>query len=228
MLVEAGAEVHVLNQRGFADVRFDLSVDAWGRVDGLLTIGRRSLLLHEVNACYARLMDDARFRRCAPCPRARAPEHSRQLLEAITTWMDVAPGRIVNRPGAMASNASKPYQAQVIARHGLRVPETLVTNDPKEALEFYRTHDRVVFKSASGVRSIVQSMREEDLERIERVPHAPGPVPGLRARSRRTSARGGCGGVRHRDRSAPPRTTGMRPSRSTRLPSSWRRSSLTT
>ena len=174
VLVEAGADVHVLNQRGFADVRFDLSVDAWGRVDGLLTIGRRSLLLHEVNACYARLMDDARVPEVRALPEgSRGREHSRQLLEAITTWMDVAPGRIVNRPGAMASNASKPYQAQVIARHGLRVPETLVTNDPTEALEFYRTHDRVVFKSASGVRSIVQSMREEDLERIERVRTCP-------------------------------------------------------
>lgn len=76
---------------------------------------------------------------------------------------------MVNRLGAMASNGSKPFQAQTIVRHGFSVPETVVTNDPDVALEFFRAHERVVFKSTSGIRSIVQTMTEADLARLDRV-----------------------------------------------------------
>jgi glutathione synthase/RimK-type ligase-like ATP-grasp enzyme len=66
----------------------------------------------------------------------------------------------------MASNGSKPYQAQLISRHGLLTPETLITNDPQQAREFYETRSRVVYKSASGARSIVQTMVSADVERL--------------------------------------------------------------
>jgi glutathione synthase/RimK-type ligase-like ATP-grasp enzyme len=173
-LVDQGADVVVLSQRSFADVRFDLSIDQWGVVDGVLMIDRRSWALHEITGCYARLMDDGRLpevRDLAPDSPTRVARTQR--LSTLTTWMDVAPGTVVNRPGAMASNASKPYQAQVIARHRFSVPETLVTNDPGEALAFYRSRDRVVYKSASGVRSIVQLMTEDDLSRLERLRTCP-------------------------------------------------------
>ena len=62
----------------------------------------------------------------------------------------------MNPTAAMGSNGSKPYQAQLIARHGFRVPETIITNDPDRVLEFQAQHDRVIYKSASGIRSIVR------------------------------------------------------------------------
>jgi hypothetical protein len=173
-LVDRGADVVVLSQRHFADVRLELSIDEQGAVDGVLMIDRRSWALHEIAGCYARLMDDGRLpevRDLAPDSPVR--EARTQLLGTLTTWMDVAPGTVVNRPGAMSSNASKPYQAQVIARHGFGIPETLVTNDPAEALAFYRSRDRVVYKSASGVRSIVVTMTDGDVPRLERLRTCP-------------------------------------------------------
>ncbi len=167
-LVEQGADVVVLNQRRFADIDLDLAVDTAGAVDGLLRIDRRRWHLREVTACYARLMDHRLV------PEARGASHdalvrSARLVDTLSLWLDVTPGHVVNRPGAMASNASKPYQAQVLARHGFLVPETVITNDPDAAVEFYRSHDRVIYKSASGVRSIVETMVDADLARIDRV-----------------------------------------------------------
>lgn len=174
VLAGAGADVVVLSQRRYAETRLDLAIDAWGRVDGTLTIDRRTWLLREVTGCYARLMDDARLPEVRNLPDGAAHrEHSRRLNETLVTWLDVAPARILNRPGAMASNASKPYQAQVIARHGFGVPETLITNDPDEAVAFYRSRERVVYKSISGVRSIVQTMGARDLDRIAAVRTCP-------------------------------------------------------
>jgi len=50
----------------------------------------------------------------------------------------------------MASNGSKPYQAQVISALGLRGPDTLVTTDADAAREFLDRYGEVIYKSTSG------------------------------------------------------------------------------
>jgi hypothetical protein len=71
-------------------------------------------------------------------PDSAEREHSRRVHEALLAWTEIASARVVNRPAAMASNASKPYQAQLISDNGFEVPETLVTNDPQLVSEFPR------------------------------------------------------------------------------------------
>jgi hypothetical protein len=161
------ADVVVLNQRHTAASDIAFAVDPAGAVDGVLRVGRRHVALREISAVYARLMDHRNipeYERLA----ADDPERRRwtALTDDLTTWVDIAPGRVVNRMSAMASNGSKPYQGQLIARHGLLTPETLVTNDPEEARAFYESRPRVVYKSASGARSIVQTMGPGDVERL--------------------------------------------------------------
>ena len=51
-------------------------------------------------------------------------------------------------------------------RHSLLTPETLITNDPEQARDFFETRPRVIYKSASGARSIVQTMVAADVERL--------------------------------------------------------------
>jgi hypothetical protein len=173
-LSDLHADVLVVNQRAFAELVLAFTVDERGRVDGLLSVGRRHVALHEVSGTYLRLMDFRNlpeYRRLAPDD----PERMRcaLVMDELSAWADVSPGRVVNRTSAMASNGSKPYQAQLIARHGLRTPETLVTNDPDEARTFYRARERVVYKSASGVRSIVQTMTSADADRLDQVRACP-------------------------------------------------------
>jgi glutathione synthase/RimK-type ligase-like ATP-grasp enzyme len=67
----------------------------------------------------------------------------------------------------MASNSSKPYQARLIAAHGFAVPETLITTDPEAAREFWLRHETVIYKSISGVRSVVARLTSEHLRRLE-------------------------------------------------------------
>jgi hypothetical protein len=186
-LSELRAEVVVVNQRRGADLDLAFAVDAAGEVDGVLRVGRRYLALRQVTAVYARLMDHRNipeYQRLA----VDDPERDRWtgLNDDLAAWVDVAPGRVVNRGAAMASNAAKPYQGQLIARHGLLTPETLVTNDPEEAREFYATRSRVIYKSASGARSIVQTMGPDDLDRLGRLRACPVQfqawVPGLDVR----------------------------------------------
>jgi len=97
------------------------------------------------------------------------------------------PCPVANRLGGGLSNHTKPYQALVIRETPLRIPRTLITSDPAAARTFYEACDaRVIFKSVSGIRSIVRRMRAADLERLEYLHNGPAQfqayVPGVDVR----------------------------------------------
>ncbi|HXT22824.1 MAG TPA: glutathione synthase, partial [Thermoanaerobaculia bacterium] len=80
---------------------------------------------------------------------------------------------VVNRVGGGMSNNSKPYQALLLQRAGLEVPPTLVTNDPAAVRAFQDEHGDVIYKSASGVRSIVRRLGAEQLARLDALRDGP-------------------------------------------------------
>jgi hypothetical protein len=172
-LSERGHPFLAFNQRHFADTHcvFDLSC---GEVRGELRLGRIRLSLEQVGGVYARMMDDRRLPESLALQDG-APERAqcRAVHDAIGRWLALTPARVVNPTAAMGSNGSKPYQAQLIARHGFRVPETIITNDPDRVLRFQAEHGRVIYKSASGVRSIVRVLDPADRDRLERVRWCP-------------------------------------------------------
>ena len=172
-LAELGHPFLIFNQRRFADAhcRFDMS---GGELRGELRMGRTALSLEQIGGVYTRLMDDRQLPEYSMLAEG-APERARcrALHDALGRWMTLTPARVVNPAASMGSNGSKPYQAQLIARHGFLVPETTVTNDPDRVLEFQARHRRLVYKSASGIRSIVRVLGHGDLLRLERVRWCP-------------------------------------------------------
>jgi glutathione synthase/RimK-type ligase-like ATP-grasp enzyme len=94
---------------------------------------------------------------------------------SLMQLLDLLPCIVVNRAKASTSNDSKLYQAFLAESFGLRTPATLVTTDPDEVREFY--HDcqkRVIYKSLSSVRSIVNRLNDDDLaDRLSRVRNCP-------------------------------------------------------
>ena len=168
-LQDRGTPHLMLSQRRFAEAAFGFELRD-GVISGALSIDGRHYPLDEFTAVYTRLMDDQQLPEVAGEPAGSARRaRARAWHEALSRWCEMVPARVVNRASAMASNASKPYQAQVIARHGLLVPDTLVTSDPELARAFARQHTQVVFKSLSGVRSIVRTLNEHDMERLDRI-----------------------------------------------------------
>jgi RimK-like ATP-grasp domain len=136
-------------------------------LDGKLIAAGREIPLQSVSAVYARLLGLRLNDDPATIMRAQA------FQEIFMEWLDLTPGLVINRPRAMASNASKPFQAQLIARAGFAVPDTIVTNDLTALEAFRRRHGRVVFKSTSGVRSIVEELTDEHAHRLGRIRDLP-------------------------------------------------------
>jgi len=95
------------------------------------------------------------------------------LDDGMQAWIEVSPALVVNRPSTMASNSSKPYQAALIRASGLDVPDTLVTTDANAAMAFHDLHGSVIYKSTSGVRSIVSRLGPEHKDRLIDVGNCP-------------------------------------------------------
>jgi hypothetical protein len=114
--------------------------------------------------------------------RAVMPDINAGLASAIYSECDAGlmalleylPCAVVNRSAGALSNHSKPYQAMLIKECGLAVPRTLVTNDPDEARRFYHEcNGDAIFKSLSGVRSIVRRIGPEHQARFALLRHGP-------------------------------------------------------
>ena len=92
----------------------------------------------------------------------------------LTALLEDLPCAVINRLAGGVSNNSKPYQALLARQCGLRTPPTLVTNDAAAVNRFHdECHGDLIYKSLSGVRSIVQRVGEQQLARLPLLRHGP-------------------------------------------------------
>ncbi|MBV9930257.1 MAG: glutathione synthase [Alphaproteobacteria bacterium] len=164
-----GAAFRFVHQRDVADHAIAWRIDERG-VTGILSLGAERIALEEVTGLYTRMMDDRLLPELDGLGEDHpARRHARAFHDSFFHWSEIAPGRVVNRAEPQGSNGSKPYQAQLIARHGFLVPPTLITNDPEAVLAFRRTHGALVYKSISAVRSIVKRLDADDIARLDAI-----------------------------------------------------------
>ncbi len=171
-LSSRGASFFFLDQRRTDEARLQLSIN--GGVAGWLRVGNDEIQLESVSAAYFRPYDLSEVDVLKRIPRDTA-EWSRmlQVERMLHVWLELAPILVVNRPSMMATNNSKPYQAEIIRRAGLAVPATLLTTSPSAVMDFSRHHERVIYKSISSIRSIVSELVPDDPIRLAEVTHCP-------------------------------------------------------
>ena len=156
-----------------------------------------TLDLDAITGVYARFLGPE-----GRMPREGDPEATAALqFEAdagLMALLEDLPCPVVNRIGGGMSNNSKPYQALLLRRAGLKVPATLVTSDPDAARAFQAEHGEVIYKSA-------------ERHPLDRAPSRPRPArsPRVPARMARPSSRPSCpaatfGCIPSATRSSPP------------------------
>ena len=166
VLRERGCEVMHIDESALAELRYDIRLEA--KATGWIESGGQTLPLDRLAGLYLRPGD--RSAQLAPAAAGAVAKASAALMAVAAT----SAATVVNRPSAGRSNWSKPYQSRLIADAGFAVPDTLVTTDPAAARAFLREHQRIVYKSISGVRSIVATLDTEQEGRLAGV--ATGPV----------------------------------------------------
>ncbi len=171
-LKSRNAPVCLFDQHSIASASLDLHVGP--TVHGTLQWDGNAIALEAVSAIYARPYDVRRLPVLSEAgPSSTLWHHGMALDDGMQAWVEVTPALVVNRPSMMASNGSKPYQAELIRAAGLDVPETLVTTDVEAATAFHESHGSVIFKSTSGVRSIVSRLGPEHRDRLMDIGNCP-------------------------------------------------------
>jgi glutathione synthase/RimK-type ligase-like ATP-grasp enzyme len=166
-------EVVVLNQRHVRTNHIEYQITNDG-ISGDLTVNGRSYDLRCIRAVYLRLIDHRQFPELVNELEQSPLRHQVGTFhQAFIDWSEITDSLVVNRFSRQASNGSKPYQAQIIHHMGFRVPETLITNDPELVREFAREHGRVIYKSISGIRSIVSELDDAAQTRLELIRWCP-------------------------------------------------------
>ena len=163
----------MFDQRNFAESEIWFEITR-GEISGRLKTGGKTYPLEGFRAVYTRMMDDRRLPRLqAEPPDSPLRRYCRAFHETLTRWMEISHAYVVNRCAPMGSNASKPYQAQLIREHGFLVPETLITNVPESVCDFHARHGNIIYKSISAARSIVQTFQARDAERLDSIRWCP-------------------------------------------------------
>jgi glutathione synthase/RimK-type ligase-like ATP-grasp enzyme len=167
-----GQQYFFLDQRAVG--RTEVEFEAGHRITGRVRCDGRDLQLECVSACYLR-PDDSRGIVASGGEETRQAllEHALQADDAMLSWSEMTPALVVNRPSAMGSNSSKPYQLELIRQLGFLTPETLATTDAEELMNFWKQHGHIIYKSISGVRSIVSRFTAEQLCRLPNLATCP-------------------------------------------------------
>jgi len=144
-----------------------------GGPEGTISGPDWQLDLDEISGVYVRFIGPEGRLPLQGLPPATAAELKAEADTALMTLFEDMSCPVVNRLGGGMSNNSKPYQSLLLARAGFRVPPTLVTSDPDAARAFYAEHGEVIYKSTSGVRSIVRRLGPVQLDRLELLRNGP-------------------------------------------------------
>jgi hypothetical protein len=169
-LARLGQPLLFFDQHDALGAGLDLCVDR--EVSGRLRLPGGDVDLAKITGVYLRPYETWRLPAVAEAPPALQARVV-ALDEGLLCWSEVTPARVVNRPSAMASNHSKPYQCLLIEAQGFDIPATLVTTDAGSLEAFWEKHGQIVYKSISGVRSIVTRLTPSHRQRFADLSHCP-------------------------------------------------------
>jgi hypothetical protein len=172
-----GLDYFFLDERRYPGA-FDVSWDVGpSGVTGWVQGPDRRVDLEDVTGVYIRYVE---YRDEADGePRDEAARHEARIARAefqasLMQLADILPCTVVNRGRASVSNDSKVWQGFLARTFGLDTPRTLATTDPAAARSFDEAcQGRVIFKSLSSVRSIVQALDADARQRFELLPNCP-------------------------------------------------------
>ena len=164
-LIRQKQAVALVDQREILNMEVDV---VFGReISGTLRIGNQSIDLESVTAVYLRSYGLDQLPALRGLDR-NSPQwrHAVCVNDTISAWTELTSALVVNRLSTMASNGSKPFQARIIEAHGFGIPDTLISTDPDAVREFWLQHGTVIYKSISGVRSIINRLTAEHADRL--------------------------------------------------------------
>jgi glutathione synthase/RimK-type ligase-like ATP-grasp enzyme len=187
-LTKAGADFFFLDHRKVftSEIEYDYGAGTGSRCK--VTQGAETVDLGGVRAAYLRGYNFLDFEEMRDRPRddplaVKAMGFQLQLM----AFLDASGCLVINPSAPSASNFSKPLQLTVIRRAGLAIPETFISNNAAAVRRFLSGNPDSVYKSISGVRSIVRRVSDAHYGHMDDVGWCPTlfqrVVPGINYRA---------------------------------------------
>jgi hypothetical protein len=168
-----GAPVVLVDQDSIFSTELDLSIGY--DVEGILRVSKGSIDLSSITCSYLRpyALRELFGSESSEKYSDRKWQHAVYLEEALSSWLELTPTLVINRLTSMSLTNSKPFQLTQIQSVGFKIPETIVTTDPREVMKFWQRHGTVIYKSISGVRSIISRLTSKHLDLLGNVAWCP-------------------------------------------------------
>lgn len=162
MDLTADSVIKVLNDRDVPVFRYDTSYfpvtssltykserGGWTTVLRDRTYGQRELDLESIASIWYRRPTAFRFHEQVNGPfREFAQRESAHAVGGILTSLPIL---WVNRPDAESRADYKPFQLRLAKAAGLRIPDTLITNDPDEVKQFWSAYSgQIIYKALNS------------------------------------------------------------------------------
>jgi hypothetical protein len=152
----------------------DIEVEYWPSLKGTLRVSGSSYPLKDFSGLYLRPYDLRWFPEFGGLTFDSAEwGHALRFEGILWGFADMTPACVINRPACMLSNNSKPYQGEIIRRHGFLIPRTLLTTDAEAIRDQAMVWGETIYKSLSGQRSIVGRLDSTDNARLADVRWCP-------------------------------------------------------
>ncbi|WP_238536093.1 ATP-grasp domain-containing protein [Candidatus Nitrosopumilus salaria] len=161
-----------LNQEDVGKMRISFATDP--ELICIIRLPNKTIDLRSVTATYYRPYDWREFSQFSSSSSSDQNWQLAQINESILNiWTELTDSLVINKPSMMGNNNSKPLQSEIIKSIGFRTPETLITTNPNTVKSFHKKHKTVIYKSISGVRSIVSKLNTEKLSELNDVQWCP-------------------------------------------------------
>lgn len=163
---ERNIDLQIINLREVVN-QGDWSIDLPIHIHSWLSDGQQTFNLDPNSSYYCRLIDLSSVQ-----TEPKLAHRWRGLMTAIVAWLEMIPGKVVNRPGFRSDNNSKPLHELCLQYYGFKVAPSITSSDPARLFEFASAQPAIV-KAISGIRA--DSRMVEPQEFLDFSP-AQGPV----------------------------------------------------
>ncbi|MEC4882321.1 MAG: hypothetical protein SAL70_13420 [Scytonema sp. PMC 1070.18] len=146
-LTEAGATVDYLDTRLFP-TQLRMSWQPRTKIGSLVLPEGRQLNLQDVHSVFWRnfsgvyvpLLKDSNQQKVA----------FNDSMSTLRSLIQACPSRWVNSWQAYQFHKEKPLQLSKVYDLGVKIPATLISNNPKDIIQFVQAHEKVIFKPVYG------------------------------------------------------------------------------
>jgi glutathione synthase/RimK-type ligase-like ATP-grasp enzyme len=186
----ADSVIQILNERKYPLFRWNLDAYPQGSTltyraseqgfDGEIAADGRTVSFNDIGTVWCRASRATGFSASLNLKERESAVHETESvinsLSAVSRW------RWVNEPRRDSVATRKPTQLSVARRIGLKIPRTVITNDPDAAKSFYeKCGGRTVYKSLSPALNLEEGkllftnlLTDEKLAQIDLIQHTPG------------------------------------------------------